>query len=618
MAGYPYSKLSAIAFETRLLTLEPGDWNLPLQCHLQHSTLESAPSYEALSYTWGDAGNRREILIDGVRCTVTENLEVALRYIRRKDAARILWVDAICINQTDLGECSQQVARMLDIYKTAARVLAWTGPPSDDSDEALALLTEFGQVMLEIFKGDYSAPSDYTNAKPSSILERGFDMFSQNWSSLWNFWNRPYWNRVWIIQELACRFDYLSDLPSDVGNDAGLIGCGHHWVPFLLHACAAIHFDMFIELVRDEYIEIHGMEMRVAEPLKSFATTGVVHALRMFAAIRISSADGDNPICNLLQATRGFQATDVRDKIFALLGLSYEHNHLLPDYTKPAEAIFQDLVEFHIKMHDKTGVDSQLEILYGNRYGRDDFGPSWIPEPYGPEPLSRLFHPLYSNFSAGGGRCDPSQVRFLPDGLLSLQGCLIGVVEDVIGPVEKSIRIPMTADDVDPTVKDAYDQFRKLVPSLSQVEWTKLWRTLIGDQDASDYDDIVRPAPAEMGARAGVFFKNEPVPDDFMPESDPLAKFCGFTRPYEAQMLSNLWERRFLRTREGHMGIGPYSTEQSDLAAVLFGGVYCFVLRPVGRGYKLVGDAYVHGVMHGELLREHQAGNLASQTFTLV
>ena len=199
MMGYPYSKLDPIPFEIRLLSLEPGDWSSEIECRLSTTALESASSYEALSYTWGDASNTRENFIDGLRCTVTESLELALRHIRRKDAARTLWVDALCINQEDVDECSQQVGRMMDIFKTSARVLAWTGVASDDSDEALDILAEFGRVILEILKDDGTEPSDFTSYRPAGLLQRGFDASSKNWPCLWRFWNRPYWGRVWII-----------------------------------------------------------------------------------------------------------------------------------------------------------------------------------------------------------------------------------------------------------------------------------------------------------------------------------------------------------------------------------------------------------------------------------
>lgn len=88
--------------------------------------------YEALSYTWGDVkdlANRGEILLHGQEHEITQNLESGLRHLRFKDKPRILWADAVCINQTDLDERVQQVSQMHQIYNPggASHVLVWLG-----------------------------------------------------------------------------------------------------------------------------------------------------------------------------------------------------------------------------------------------------------------------------------------------------------------------------------------------------------------------------------------------------------------------------------------------------------------------------------------------------------
>ncbi|KAH6664631.1 hypothetical protein B0J14DRAFT_607382 [Halenospora varia] len=77
--------------------LEPGVQDMHLHCSIVHEFLEDKPFYEALSYTWGDAKNRRNIFLDGHIYSITRNLEIALLYLRRSDGVRTLWVDALCI-----------------------------------------------------------------------------------------------------------------------------------------------------------------------------------------------------------------------------------------------------------------------------------------------------------------------------------------------------------------------------------------------------------------------------------------------------------------------------------------------------------------------------------------
>jgi len=61
-------------------------------------------SYEALSYTWGSASNARQILVNGRRFEITKNLWFALQFLQRDSSSRTLWIDSICINQTDNDE----------------------------------------------------------------------------------------------------------------------------------------------------------------------------------------------------------------------------------------------------------------------------------------------------------------------------------------------------------------------------------------------------------------------------------------------------------------------------------------------------------------------------------
>ena len=86
-----------------------------------------------------------DILIDGFRVSVTTNLEVALRHLRSETVKRLLWVDAVCINQQDDMEKSEQVKMMRDIFSSAQKVLAWSGEASYDSDEAMDTL-----IMLQV------------------------------------------------------------------------------------------------------------------------------------------------------------------------------------------------------------------------------------------------------------------------------------------------------------------------------------------------------------------------------------------------------------------------------------------------------------------------------------
>ncbi|OAG10045.1 uncharacterized protein CC84DRAFT_1071083, partial [Paraphaeosphaeria sporulosa] len=114
--------------EIRLLHLSPGGDEDEFYCSLSIVSLDDRPQYEALSYVWGeDSDDTLPISLGGKTVQIRRNLHLALRGIRDPDCERILWIDALCINQGDVEERYTQVAIMGDIYSKAYCVLAYIG-----------------------------------------------------------------------------------------------------------------------------------------------------------------------------------------------------------------------------------------------------------------------------------------------------------------------------------------------------------------------------------------------------------------------------------------------------------------------------------------------------------
>ena len=127
---YPVYPLKSSGKQIRLLELHPGQYHSPLSGRLRVVSLGMIPTprYQALSYTWGDATKNDAIRIHGCGCIpITGNLFQALRRLRRRLTTRILWVDAICINQGDPIEKSHQIFLMSEVYKIADKVIVWLG-----------------------------------------------------------------------------------------------------------------------------------------------------------------------------------------------------------------------------------------------------------------------------------------------------------------------------------------------------------------------------------------------------------------------------------------------------------------------------------------------------------
>lgn len=191
--------------EIRLLTLLPGSKEDPICCTLNHARLKNKPKYEALSYEWGPLGRnflRKEVTVDGLKRDVRENLGYALWHLRLANEPRILWVDALCINQLDERERCHQVNQMGLIYSNASNTCVWLGMPE-----------YLGMRLFQVLKQDFSTSEFPLSAGRFQVNWDDY-MDAVMWHELDLLCNMKYWGRLWIIQEvvLAARVQlYLGD-----------------------------------------------------------------------------------------------------------------------------------------------------------------------------------------------------------------------------------------------------------------------------------------------------------------------------------------------------------------------------------------------------------------------
>ncbi|KAF2452128.1 hypothetical protein P171DRAFT_347545 [Karstenula rhodostoma CBS 690.94] len=159
--------------ESRLVLLAPGNHNDPIICSLKYFDVLHPPPYEALSYVWGDPKITAPISIDGHNLQVTTNLEIALRHLRLEQATRILWIDAININQLDMNERAQQVAMMANIYRNADLVVVWLGPADEYTEMFFKLAKEKrGWRTLYSIKVAWSARAILLDLEKEDIQQR--------------------------------------------------------------------------------------------------------------------------------------------------------------------------------------------------------------------------------------------------------------------------------------------------------------------------------------------------------------------------------------------------------------------------------------------------------------
>lgn len=579
---FMYEPLADSSTSIRLLVLEPGTWDISIRCELRMVSLNTNPSYDALSYVWGDVNDRRSIELCGFDHQVTVNLEVALRHLRREDQPRILWVDALCINQADLEERGKQVLLMNWIYKQATTVISWVGEASEDSGEAIKFIRELGLFMIE--------NEDDLELSAESVESLGFPLKSQNWPALWKFLWRDYWTRMWIIQELAVR--------GVLTNASGVILCGSASV-------ARVCFDMSCSLILAMVVlgkALRDDGLQLTEPLRSMLELGHPPAIIMCQTLCACNIGPQAKILtHLLNVTRRFRASDPRDKIYALVGLCDEADRTFPvDYTKGNRDVLKDVVKFLV---DK---DKKLTILYGNRNRPNPSGPSWAPD------LDDGGHDQsYILWSAGTIKASGETEAFVEfssqDEILAALGVVAGELRQVIGPMQQVSRVEPKSDLLSVAsaagLAELFQQLVRLYSELSEADREVFWRTLVTDCDRSDMEEVY-PAPEEFGAMFRVAVGLESPPESFRLDLPEVQRRQQFAMPFLANLQKVLSERCFFTTTCGLMGIGPYCTKAGDIAVVLYGSDYIMILRSIGGQFQLIGDAYVHGIMHGELLRD--------------
>ena len=168
-----YQPLDNARFEVRLLEIstETVAEDTPLSFRLLSASLVVSPEYHAVSYCWGDPNLTETININGKSIRVTVNLEAALRGILRHGFTRV-WVDAICINQSDAYERTAQIARMGQVFSQATAVIAWLGKASPSSDQAIYALGIAAAATTDLEVLDAASKSWWSREDLDSTMQQ--------------------------------------------------------------------------------------------------------------------------------------------------------------------------------------------------------------------------------------------------------------------------------------------------------------------------------------------------------------------------------------------------------------------------------------------------------------
>jgi hypothetical protein len=331
-----------------------------------------------LSYVWGSQEPARYIECNGHKKFVAPNLFAALRRLRFADKERVVWIDALCINQEDPDERSRQVLLMRDIYTKPSRVIVWLGEDREDvfAQEAIRRITNAEKCFYselskplgeELDHSDLAKwdtvkhlPWDSSRINPYDLPSRTPGGINSEWVPVRWFYSLPWFRRVWVVQEVAFSpaLVYIGDLEIKWNS-------------------VKIAIKWFLDRGYGESIDFtHALWVRDIE-----------------LAHRISYLDN---FAMMIMILRNSEATEPRDKVFALLGLlddSTRANVLLqPDYSKRLVDVYVDAFR-HMALGKASGKLLDLLGFTMQPPAEVDPGfPSWVPRLDKAQPR-KLLHP---------------------------------------------------------------------------------------------------------------------------------------------------------------------------------------------------------------------------------
>lgn len=179
----------------RVVFLAPGKWDDRIHCILETVSLDDDPTYETLSYVWGDASIKKSIFLQNYNFQVTASLESALRHLRCEREGRTIWIDALCINQTNDVEKTEQVKLMQYIYARTSHLVVWVGETSEDSDLGMQTIRQTGEELKE---GDYT-DVDLANVSLIQNLHPAIKDFDPKpWVAINRLFRRVWFERIWV------------------------------------------------------------------------------------------------------------------------------------------------------------------------------------------------------------------------------------------------------------------------------------------------------------------------------------------------------------------------------------------------------------------------------------
>ncbi|CAJ2510846.1 Uu.00g064710.m01.CDS01 [Anthostomella pinea] len=599
--------------EFRILHLLPSaDLDATIQGVMEHVSFNHHPPYEAVSYTWGDPRNTSTITIDGLEFSVTSNLVVLLRHLRKPNVSRALWVDALCIDQQNSHERSLQVRLMRRIYSSCLVDLVWLGEAESAKVRAFEIAATLERADLEAMRGRVRAMpwqerdrlglySDATDAY--TVLTR------DDWNELRSVFSQPtVWGRVWIMQEIACapRVILMSGHNTlDWDVIAKFLDSGNY--PDAYHA--PFHHNNY---------EAHINEI--------FANAQIIEHQR--AIVRNMDTGYVSRLLDVLARFRFTEATNPRDKIYGLLGLASDAMGIIPDYSKSVGEVYTGFFQAYVNTTQDLDLLCQSPWHFGSMMAPKKGMPSWCPDFANPRlPGPGVLFAQRSIFSSGSEKCRTS-CRILDEIYLQVEGVCLDQLAGICGEPERDPDAPYSylspLDFIEGSIpkqlrkKDA-DERPVMYAWTGEPAFQAYWRTIL--TDCKRYPTC-RLDPATLHACSELL-------ESWREGDKPFEYYDGEGGSVRAELyglgVSVMSELNFATTESGIYCMVPRSAIVGDEVAIFSGGKVPMVIRRQKPGtganerrcHGVVGPAYAHGFMDGQGAALVHNGDLAEASIFL-
>jgi hypothetical protein len=384
--------------EIRVLELLPGTGEI--QCTLRTVSLLQNPYFEALSYVWGSAAtqNKPTIIVEGKRITVTPNLLQALLDLRENGKTRIVWADAVCINQEDNSEKESQVLLMAEVYKQASRVLVHLCEQNDS----------FTLLFRYFNRNRRSKDQERVDEELKALGIGKWPLLK----ALLAFCSLPWWSRLWTQQEYT------------LATKNPIFYCGRDTtLPQYIFSDLGTFFKEFGHLL----LEFKDPEADIY--FKNVSAEWTTNLTRANGLLNRRHFEGQNiikhsPLCLELQNSMGVYYTHPLDIVYGRAAFTEPIVRALfpPDYAISQGDLYMRLAVWTLMF------EGWALVFWFFPYRKSMDLPSWVPDFYRPRDADKRFK--YPTEVLGYQQFTPTISR----GVLALGGYYIDAVDRVFIP----------------------------------------------------------------------------------------------------------------------------------------------------------------------------------------